>query len=141
MSMRANATNEVGDVPNTGQHRSAIRLFVADDHPILLSGLESLFRSTPGYTVVGTATNGDDALAAIVADPPDIAILDLRMPGKTGLEVAAGIFGERLRTRVILLAAALTDDEVVEAVRLGVHGVVLKGMATTLLLTDARRIQ
>ena len=112
----------------------AIRLFLADDHPIVLDGLTRVLASNTRYTVVGTAANGDDALAAIRAKTPDVAILDIRMPGKTGLEVAAAILNDKLATRVVLLTADITDDDTLAAVRLGVHGVVLKQMAKTLLL-------
>lgn len=112
----------------------AIRLFLADDHPIVLDGLTRVLASNTRYSVVGTATNGDDALTAIRAKTPDVAILDIRMPGKTGLDVAAAILNEALPTRVVLLTADITDDDTLAAVRLGVHGVVLKQMAKTLLL-------
>ena len=112
----------------------AIRLFLADDHPIVLDGLTRVLASNTRYTVVGTATNGDDALTAIRAKTPDVAILDIRMPGKTGLEVAAAVLNEALATRVVLLTADITDDDTLAAVRLGVHGVVLKQMAKSLLL-------
>src|SRR5215510_10009278 len=112
----------------------AIRLLLADDHPIVLDGLTRVLAPTPRYQVVATATNGDDALAAIQAKRPDVAILDIRMPGKTGLEVAGAVLNEGLPTRVILLTADITDDDTLAAVRLGVHGVVLKQMAKTLLL-------
>ena len=118
----------------------AIRLFLADDHPILLDGLRNVFKSTPGYEVVGTASSGDAALPSIRAAKPDIAILDIRMPGKTGLEVAAEILDGRLPTRVILLTADLRDDDAMEAIRIGVHGVILKQMATTLLLKCIEKV-
>ena len=65
-----------------------IRLVLADDHPIVLEGLTKVLESLPRYEVVGTATNGDDALNVIRAKAPAVAILDIRMPRKTGLEVA-----------------------------------------------------
>ena len=118
----------------------AIQLFLADDHPILLDGLMNVFTSTPGYEVVGTASSGDAALSSIRALKPDIAILDIRMPGKTGLEVAAEILGWDLPTRVILLTADLHDSDALEAMRIGVHGVILKQMATTLLVKCIEKV-
>ena len=112
----------------------AIRLFLADDHPIVLDGLTRVLAANARYSVVGTAANGDEALQAIRAKTPDVAILDIRMPGKTGLEVAAAVLNEALATRVVLLTADITDDDTLAAVRLGVHGVVLKQMAKSLLL-------
>ena len=112
----------------------AIRLFLADDHPIVLDGLTRVLATNTRYAIVGTATNGAEALDAIRAKTPDVAILDIRMPGKTGIEVAAAILNEKLATRVVLLTADITDDDTLAAVRLGVHGVLLKQMAKSLLL-------
>ena len=111
-----------------------IRLVLADDHPVVLEGLTKILETLPRYAVVGTATSGDDALAIIRAKAPDVAILDIRMPGRTGLEVAAVVLNQAVATRVVLLTGEITDAEALEAVRLGVHGVILKGMGVTLLL-------
>ena len=117
-----------------------IRLIVADDHPIVLDGLAGLFRAADEFAVVATATNGQAALAAIRAHRPDVAVLDIRMPERNGLEVAAEIFRERIPTRVVLLSVAIDDDHTIEAVRLGVHGIVLKEMATRLLVQCVRKV-
>ena len=111
-----------------------IRLVLADDHPVVLEGLTKIFESLPRYEVVGTATSGDDALSIIRAKAPDVAILDIRMPRMTGLEVAAVVLNQAVATRVVLLTGDITDAEALEAIRLGVHGVILKGMGVTLLL-------
>ena len=111
-----------------------IRLVLADDHPIVLEGLTKVLESLPRYEVVGTATNGDDALNVIRAKAPAVAILDIRMPRKTGLEVAAAVLSQAVATRVVLLTAEITDADALEAIRLGVHGVILKGMGVALLL-------
>ena len=112
----------------------AIRIFLADDHPIVLDGLSRVLAANSRYAIVGTATNGDDALQAVREKTPDVAILDIRMPRKSGIDVAAAILSEKLPTKVVLLTADITDDDTLAAVRLGVHGVVLKQMAKTLLL-------
>jgi DNA-binding NarL/FixJ family response regulator len=119
----------------------AIRLFLADDHPIVLDGLTRVLAANNRYAIVGTATNGDDALQTIREKTPDVAILDIRMPRKSGIEVAAAILNEKLPTKVVLLTADITDDDTLAAVRLGVHGVVLKQMAKTLLLKCIDKVQ
>ena len=118
----------------------AIRLVLADDHPIVLDGLVNLFQASDDFMVVATADSGPAALAAVRAHEPDVAILDIRMPGLTGLEVAAEILRDRGRTRVIVLSVAIDDDHTVEAVRLGVHGIILKEMATRLLVQCVRKV-
>lgn len=116
-----------------------IRLVLADDHPIVLDGLTQLFSAEPGFEVVACAPTGDEALAAVERYRPDIVVLDLRMPGKSGLEVLRAIKSAGLPTRVVVLTAAESDD-VLQAIRMGVEGVVLKDMATQLLVRCVRAV-
>jgi DNA-binding NarL/FixJ family response regulator len=116
-----------------------IRLVLADDHPIVLDGLVHLFSTEPGFEVLARTTTGDEALAAVERYRPDIVVLDLRMPGKSGLEVLRAIKAARLPTRVVILTAA-ESDEVLQAIRMGVEGVVLKDMATQLLVRCVRAV-
>ncbi len=119
---------------------AAISLVIADDHPVVLQGLTELFSSTEGFRVVTTATRGDDALAALRAHRPDVAVLDIRMPGACGLDVARTVIAEALPTKIVLLTAEIEDDQALQAVRIGVHGVILKQMATRLLLECVRKV-
>jgi DNA-binding NarL/FixJ family response regulator len=105
---------------------ASIRLILADDHSIVLDGLRRLFESQPDFEVVRCCADGASALAAVRAEPIDVLVLDLRMPGLTGLDVLKAMAEDHVDCRTVLLTAALRDDEVVEAVRLGAMGVVLK---------------
>jgi len=116
-----------------------IRLVLADDHPIVLDGLAQLFSTERGFEVVACAATGEEALAAVTQYQPDIVVLDLRMPGKGGVEVLRAIKSAGLPTRVVILTAAESDD-VLEAIRMGVEGVVLKDMATQLLVRCVRAV-
>lgn len=116
------------------------RVVLADDHPIVLGGLESLFRLEPEFEVVASCRDGDEVLAAVDREAADLLVLDVRMPRVDGLEVLRRLRGRPQAPRVLLLTAALDDDEVVEAVRLGARGVVLKEMAPQLLVEAARRV-
>jgi DNA-binding NarL/FixJ family response regulator len=118
----------------------AIDLVIADDHPIVLDGLEQLFRLESDVRVLARCRSGEEALRAVRLHRPRVLVLDVRMPGGGGLEVLAALAAERSPTRVVLLAAALDDTQLAEAVRLGVHGVVLKEMAPQLLLEAVRRV-
>ncbi len=118
----------------------AIRVVLADDHPIVLDGLESLFQRERDLTVVARATDGAGALRAVLKHRPDVLVIDLRMPGLDGLAVLRNLQTEKLPTRVVLLAAVLEEDELLEAVRLGVRGVVLKDMAPQLLVQCIREV-
>jgi DNA-binding NarL/FixJ family response regulator len=117
-----------------------IDLVIADDHPIVLDGLEQLFRLESDLRVLARCRSGEEALRAVRLHRPRVLVLDVRMPGRGGLEVLAELAAEHSSTRVVLLAAALDDTQLAEAVRLGVHGVVLKEMAPQLLLEAVRRV-
>lgn len=111
-----------------------LRVAIADDHPIVLDGIEQLFRLEPGVEVVARCRDGDDALRAVRLHRPDVLILDVRMPGADGIAVLRAIEDEELPTRVVLLTAGLDDEQLLEAIRLGARGVVLKDMAPQLLV-------
>jgi DNA-binding NarL/FixJ family response regulator len=117
-----------------------ISLVLADDHRIVLDGLVQLFSLEQDFTILACCMNGEQALAAVRQHRPDILILDLRMPGKDGLAVLRALQQERLPTRTVLMTAALDEDEVLEAIRLGVRGVVLKDMAPPLLVQCVRKV-
>jgi DNA-binding NarL/FixJ family response regulator len=118
----------------------AIRVVLADDHPIILDGLEILFRMEQDIQVVARCVNGEEALQAVRQHRPDILILDIRMPGKDGLAVLREMKEDDLPTRVVLLTVALDEEETVEALRLGVRGVVLKEMAPQMLVQCVRKV-
>jgi DNA-binding NarL/FixJ family response regulator len=118
----------------------AIRLVLADDHAIVLHGLKQLFESHPEFEVVECCQDGDQALAAARTHQFDVLVLDLRMPGRKGLEVLRAIDVERLGCRTVLLTASIGDDEVVEAIRLGAQGVVLKEASPDALLECVRHV-
>src|SRR5262245_19255322 len=117
-----------------------IRIVLADDHPIVLHGLQQLFDGEPDFTVVDCCREGESALAAVRSTPVDILVLDLRMPGRTGLDVMRAIAAERLECKTVLLTAALNDDDAVEAMRLGARGVVLKESSPETLLECIRKV-
>ena len=117
-----------------------IRLVVADDHPLILDALQQLFSLEPDFQILACCRNGVETLQALKDCQPDVLILDIRMPGKDGLEVLREMRQEHYTTRVVLLTAVMEEHEVMEAVRLGVHGVVLKEMAPHLLVQCIRKV-
>ncbi len=118
-----------------------IRLVIADDHPVVLGGLEQVFRLAEGFELVASCGGGNEALEAIRRHQPDVAVLDIRMPGMGGLEVARRL-GEQeaCSTHLVLLTADIQEEEVLEALRLGVRGVLLKEMAARLLIECVRKV-
>lgn len=117
-----------------------VGLILADDHPFILDALEGLFGQEKDIQVLARCRDGEEALNAVHRHHPDILVLDIRMPIKDGLAVIREMQKEAVPTRVVLLTAAIDGEEVLEAVRLGVHGVVLKEMAPSLLVQCIRKV-
>lgn len=117
-----------------------ISLVIADDHPLVLGGLEALLATQPDLSVVARCADGETALEAVDKHRPDVLVLDLRMPGMSGLDVLRQLKDRGLPTRTVVLTAAIDEDEAVEVLRLGVRGVVLKEMAPQLLVQCIRRV-
>jgi len=110
------------------------RILIADDHPLMLSGLEAVLRDTP-YQVVGKARDGIELLNLLPTSRPDILIVDINMPGRSGIEVLRTLRSKGDRRPVILLTADLHDDALADALDLDVNGIILKEGAETLLIT------
>jgi len=117
-----------------------ITVVLADDHPLMLRGLQGLLSSEVDFKVVAECVNGEEALRSIRIYQPDLAVVDLSMPQRDGLSVSRELNREKLRTRIVLLAASIDQHQMVEAHRLGVRGVVLKEMAPRLLLQCLRKV-
>jgi DNA-binding NarL/FixJ family response regulator len=123
-----------------GEDPVSIRVMIVDDHPIVLGGLQQLFQRQPDVVVSAACSGADAALAAMKTGAPDVLVLDLRMPGMTGLQFLQRLSDEGLRCRTVLLTAAIDDAEVVEAVRLGVSGLVMKDSAPDTLVECVRKV-
>jgi DNA-binding NarL/FixJ family response regulator len=119
----------------------SVRIVLADDHRIILEGLEQLFRRERDFQVLATCTNGEEALAAVQLHRPDVLVLDVQMPRLGGLGVLKKIHeDETLQTRVVLLTASLEEDQVLEALQHGVWGLVLKESAAISLVQCVRTV-
>lgn len=117
-----------------------IRIVLADDHAIVLDGLEQLFRLEPEFEVVARSTTAETAVKAVQEHRPDILVLDLVMPGHDGIWVLRELSELNLPTRTVLLTAHVEENRLVEAIRLGVWGVVLKEMAPRMLMECVRKV-
>ena len=106
-----------------------VRILIAEDHALVRAGLRKLLEGIPGLEVVGEAGDGRDAVAQVDSKVPEIALLDIAMPGLNGLEAAAKIVEEHPETRVILLSMHSNEEYVLQALRAGVTGYVLKDSA------------
>lgn len=117
-----------------------ISVVLADDHPVVLAGLEQLMALERDFVVLASCADGEEAVQAVRAHRPDVLVLDLQMPRMDGLEAMRVLQGENLPTRTVILTASLGDQDVLEAVRLGARGVVLKDTAPDLLVRCIRTV-
>ena len=106
----------------------ATNIVIADDHPLMLRGLSD-FLTLKGFNIVGVAEDGNTAYSLIVKLKPDIAILDIRMPYKTGLEVAEDCKKNNLDTKIILITFDKEEDLFQKAKAFNVYGYILKEFA------------
>lgn len=105
---------------------SRIRILVADDHPIVRSGITSVLASQPDFDVVGEAANGVEAVALASRTEPDLVLMDLRMPVRSGVDAATAILAARPSTRIVVLTTYASDGEVLRAIEAGAVGYLLK---------------
>lgn len=111
------------------KENTKIRVILADDHPIFMSGLKQIIEEDDGIDIVGTAINGEKALELINEIKPDIAVLDIDMPKMTGLEVLKALNETKTKTNVVFLTVYASEDMFDEAMELGTGGYVLKDCA------------
>jgi DNA-binding NarL/FixJ family response regulator len=116
-----------------------IRVVLVDDHPIVLQGLEHLFARQPDIEVAACCCTIEDGLAAARARP-DIVLLDLRMPQGGGLALLDTIAAEKIDTKTVVLTAAISDEEMSQALQKGAAGLVLKESSPEQLLECVRRV-
>lgn len=110
-------------------------VLIADDHPLVLHGLASLIEKNADFKVVSLNSDGIEALAGIEAHRPDLALLDVNMPGMDGTQVLSALEGDLRNTRIVLLTAAATDAQLYDAVARGAAGIVIKDAAVETLMT------
>lgn len=103
-------------------------ILMVDDHPVFRRGLSQLFSLDNGLKVVGEADSGYDAVGLVTELDPDLVTLDLNMDGMNGLETIRALRDSGYTGRIIMLTVSDQDDDVVEAIRLGVDGYLLKDM-------------
>ena len=116
------------------------RILLADDHPMIRTAIEVLLRDTH-YEIAATAGSGSEALRLIGDCAPDILLLDLQMPGGTGMDVIRGLRATNNPVPVVVLTAAIDDGSLAEARQLGVRGMVLKNSDPAYLLECLDRVR
>jgi DNA-binding NarL/FixJ family response regulator len=106
-----------------------IRIVVVDDHPIVRQGLVATLEDEPDFEVVGSAGSAEDALALVARHRPDLILLDLELPGLSGIEAIPRLLEASPDTRILVFTAYDTDERVLATIRAGAKGYLLKGAA------------
>jgi DNA-binding NarL/FixJ family response regulator len=108
------------------QSNGVIRILIVDDHPVVCSGLTSMLSIQAGLEVMGSAASGEEAIAMVQRDCPDLMLLDLRMPGMDGIAVLNALKQMEHVPRVMVLTSFEKEEDIYRAVRAGAHGYLLK---------------
>ncbi len=116
------------------------RILLADDHAIFRAGLKRLLADTPDLRVVGEAASGDEAMRVLAGDPFDALILDVSMPGRTGLDILGDVVALYPGMPVLMLSAHPEEQYAVRALRLGASGYLTKQSAPSELIVALRRV-
>jgi DNA-binding NarL/FixJ family response regulator len=108
----------------------SIRVLLADDHTLVRAGIRALLEKIPGVEVAGETSDGREAIDLIRAQPPDVVLMDISMPGLNGLQALARITRDFPPVRVIILSMHHNEEYVVQALKSGAAGYLLKRAAT-----------
>ena len=118
----------------------AIRILIADDHPVVREGVAAMIERRPDMTVVAEAATGREAVAAYRAAQPDVVLMDLRMPEMTGVEAIGAIRGEFPGARIIVLTTYDGDEDIYRGLQAGARAYLLKDAPRDELLDAIRAV-
>ena len=117
-----------------------IRVLLADDHAVVRAGLKEILADTGDIEVAGEATNGQEVLAQVRGQDFDVAVLDMSMPGRSGIDLIKLVKGEKPRLRILILSMHSEQQYAVRAVKAGASGYLTKESAADELVAAIRRI-
>ena len=120
--------------------RRIAKVFIADDHPIFRRGIADILKDEPGFELAGEAQEGTEALRMIKELNPEIAILDIEMPGMNGLEIAKKLLEEKSKTNIVILTMYKDEEYFNEALDTGVKSYLLKDSVTSELMDSLKAV-
>jgi two-component system nitrate/nitrite response regulator NarL len=118
---------------------SRVRIVVVDDHTLFRRGITALLARVPDFEVAGEAADGFEGIKAVAACRPDVVLLDLHMPGLTGIEAMKAILAENPGTHVVMLTVSEEAEDLMAALRAGALGYLLKNIDSDFLVDSIRR--
>ncbi|MEU6656183.1 response regulator transcription factor [Streptomyces sp. NPDC046900] len=117
---------------------TTVSLLIVDDHPVVRDGLRGMFENAPGFRVLGEASGGVEAVALAAELDPDVILMDLRMPGGSGVEAIATLTRSGARAKILVLTTYDTDSDTLPAIEAGATGYLLKDAPRDELFTAVR---
>ena len=117
-----------------------LRVLIVDDHPMMRLGIAAIVNDQTDMTVTAQAGTGEEAVAEYRRSKPDVVLMDLRLPGMSGVDAIRSIRREHARARFVVLTTYEGDEDVHQALEAGAHGYLIKGMSPESLVDAVRRV-
>ncbi len=117
-----------------------LSILLVDDHEVVRLGLTTLISNYPGFNVIGEASNAAEALKKTIELEPDVVIMDIRLPGKNGIQATKDILEVKPETKVVILTSYAEDELLFDAINAGAYGYVLKQIGSDDLIKSLEQI-
>jgi DNA-binding NarL/FixJ family response regulator len=117
-----------------------IRVLVVDDHPIMRVGIAAIIQATPDMTTVAQAGSGEEAIELFEKYLPDVTLMDLRLPGMSGVEAIRAVIAHHSNAKFVVLTTYEGDEDIHQALEAGARSYIIKGMPHDALVSAVRRV-
>ncbi len=129
------------NVENGAAQPAKIRVLVVDDHPIMRVGIAAIIEATPDMTTVAQAGSGEEAIELFEKHLPDITLMDLRLPGISGVDAIRMLMSRHPNAKFVVLTTYEGDEDIHQALAAGARSYIVKGMPHEALVSALRRVQ
>jgi DNA-binding NarL/FixJ family response regulator len=117
-----------------------IRVLVVDDHPIMRVGIAAIIQATPDMTTVAQAGSGEEAIELFEKHLPDVTLMDLRLPGMSGVDAIRAVIAQHHNAKFVVLTTYEGDEDIHQALEAGARSYIIKGMPHDALVSAVRRV-
>ena len=138
--MEQQAIDESRAQPGVAQEPAKIKVLVVDDHPIMRVGIAAIIQATPDMTTVAQAGSGEEAVELYEKHLPDVTLVDLRLPGISGVEVIRTVMARHHDAKFVVLTTYEGDEDIHQALEAGARSYIIKGMPNAALVSALRRV-